>query len=157
MKNVVSVVLLLFVLASGAYMIYDGSKTDPASVDAAAVSQVSPESAGDQITVYYFHGDVRCPTCIKIEALSTEAIQKGFAEEIEAGRLVWQAVNTDQPENAHFVNDYELYTKSLVVVKTSDGVQTEWKNLPQIWELVSDDNAFIEYVDTEVKAYLGEV
>ncbi len=157
MKTAIRLILVLFVLASVAYLVFDGFKTSEATVDTSTAEQVSSEIEGDQVLVYYFHGDVRCPTCIKIEALSTEAIQNGFAEDIEAGRLVWEAVNTDQPENAHFIDDYELYTKSLIVVKKTDGEQTTWKNLPEIWELVNDDEAFIQYVDEEVKAYFGDV
>lgn len=159
MKTAVRIILVLFVLASVAYLVFDRSETAVAT-ETAAADQTPQDSigdqVGDQVLVYYFHGDVRCPTCIKIEALSTKAIESGFAGEIADGRLVWQAVNVDQPENAHFVDDYELYTKSLIVVKKHNGDQTEWKNLPQIWELVNDDAAFIKYVDDEVKAYVGD-
>ncbi len=156
MRTVITAILILFVLASVAYLVFDKSDTAVITDEVLSAEPVSANVTGDQVMVYYFHGDVRCPTCIKIEALSTEAIQNGFAEDIEAGRLVWQAVNTDQPENAHFIEDYELYTKSVIVVKNSDGEQTAWKNLPEIWELVNDDSAFIQYVDDEVKAYLGD-
>jgi hypothetical protein len=157
MKTVVSVILLLFVLASVAYLVFDNSDTSDATTNDVIAEQASSEIEGDQVLVYYFHGEVRCPTCIKIEALSTEAVQAGFAEEIGDGRLVWQVVNIEQPENEHFVDDYELYTKSVIVVKQTDGQQVAWKNLPEIWELVDDDAAFIKYVNDEVKAYLGDV
>ncbi len=156
MRTVITAILSLFVLASVAYLVFDQPDTAVVTDGVPSAEPISADVAGDLVVVYYFHGDVRCPTCIKIEALSTEAIQNGFAEDIEAGRLVWQAVNTDQPENTHFIDDYELYTKSLIVVKKTDGEQTAWKNLPEIWELVNDDNAFIQYVDDEVKAYLGD-
>jgi len=155
MKTVIRIVLVLFVLASGFYLAVDRSENTAAKPDIAVTETASPEMPGDQVLVYYFHGDVRCPTCMKIEALSTEAVEKGFDKELKNGRVAWQVVNIETPENAHFVDDFELYTKSLILVKKNDGVQTAWKNLPRIWELVNDDTAFIDYVDGEVKAYLG--
>jgi hypothetical protein len=157
MKTTVSVILILFVLASVAWLVF-GQSDSPAITDesTSVAEEAAAEVKGDQVLVYYFHGEQRCPTCMKIEALSNQAMQTGFAGEIADGRVVWKVVNYEQPENAHFVDDYELYTKSLIVVKTTDGQQMEWKNLPEIWELVHDDEAFIGYVNSEVDAYLGE-
>jgi len=92
---------------------------------------------------------------MKFEAFSNEALQDAFAEALNQGRLEWRAVNVDEPGNAHFVRDYELYSKSIVVVKIHNEKQTTWKNLERIWELVGDKGVFIKYVQDEVGAYLG--
>ena len=65
-------------------------------------------------------------------------------------------VNVDEVENTHFVNDYQLYTRSLVIAKMVDGKQTEWKNLKKIWELVGDKTAFMSYVQNEIRTYIGD-
>jgi len=106
------------------------------------------------VRVYYFHTTQRCASCRKIEALTTAAIREGFERELGAGVLEWQLLNIDEPPNRHFVQDYALYTKSVVVVDLVDGRQERWKNLPKIWELLRDDTAFRQYVQQEVRAYL---
>jgi hypothetical protein len=35
-----------------------------------------------------------------------------------------------------------------------DGKQAEWKNLSRVWELVRRKDAFLRYVQDEVRAYL---
>ena len=154
-KTVIRLALLLFVIAAGFYLVVDKSDQPAATDSVAATETTSPSAEGDQVIVYYFHGEQRCPTCLKIEALSSEAVQTGFAGELDEGRVVWKVVNYEKPENAHFVQEFELYTKSLIVVKTVNGKMVEWKNLPEIWELVNDDAAFIKYVKGEVSAYLN--
>jgi len=106
------------------------------------------------VRVYYFHTTQRCASCKKIEALSAEAIRAGFARELGEGRLEWQVVNIDDPANRHFTADYQLYTKSVVVVDRVNGQQVRWKNLPKVWELLQDEKGFRLYVQSEVKGYL---
>ena len=60
---------------------------------------------------------------------SEEAIRGGFADELASGRLAWRVVNIDEPENKHFVQDFELVTKSLVLVEYQDGKVTRCENL----------------------------
>ena len=108
------------------------------------------------VRVYYFHTTQRCASCKKIEALTEEAIRAGFGEELAAGNLEWQLINTDEAPNRHFIKDYQLYTKSVVVVDLVNGQQERWKNLPKIWELLNDPAAFGQYVRQEVRAYLDK-
>ena len=106
------------------------------------------------VRVYYFHGNARCVSCRKIEALSSEAVRAAFPGEMKQGKVEWLAVNIEEPANRHFVRDYRLYTKSLVVVDLVDGAQVRWKNLERIWELLRNDEAFRQYVQGEVRSYL---
>lgn len=170
-KTIITIVLLLFIFGSVAYLVVEevrsGSRLAPAATNRPAVPASQEPSAGTdvpkesqsrssyKVIVYYFYGTARCPTCIKFEAFSNEALQDAFAEALSQGRLEWRAVNVDEPGNAHFVRDYELYSKSIVVVKIQNEKQTTWKNLERIWELVADKGVFIKYVQDEVRAYLG--
>ncbi|MBN2107082.1 MAG: hypothetical protein JW832_06610 [Deltaproteobacteria bacterium] len=106
------------------------------------------------IAAYYFHGNFRCATCKKIEQYSREAIELNFAQQLKSGALVFQPINVDEPENLHFVQDYQLVTRSLVLVKYENGKQTAWKNLPAVWQNAGDQAAFFDYVKKEVEAYL---
>jgi hypothetical protein len=104
--------------------------------------------------VYYFMTTQRCPSCMKIEAYSKEAVQKSFSEAFKKGNIVWRMINVDQSENRHFIKDYGLFTKSVVLVKLRDGKQVSWKNLDKIWELLGDKTTFQKYVTEEVKKFM---
>jgi hypothetical protein len=107
-----------------------------------------------KVIAYYFYGNRRCASCKKIEAWSNEAIETGFADKTKSGHLQWITINTDKSENEHYVEDYQLYTKSLVIVNMKDGKQTVWKNLDKIWQLLDNKDYFIEYVQFEIDEYL---
>lgn len=114
------------------------------------------DSPGTKVVAYYFHGQFRCATCRKLEALSKEAISSGFAQELGSSRLAFRVVNVETPDTEHFVKDFQLVTKSLVLVEYKDGKVVRWKNLPKIWQLVRDREEFIRYVQGETRAFLGE-
>ena len=128
----------------------------PGASLATAREEIAPSAPAPAhvVRVYYFHGNARCVSCRKIEALAGEAVRAAFPGEMKQGKVEWLAVNIEEPANKHFIQDYRLYTKSLVVVDLVDGTQVRWKNLEKIWELLRDDEAFRQYVQGEVKSYL---
>lgn len=166
-KNILATILILFVVASVAYLIVDGSRQSAGNPgeDAQAVTLTiavpSPENADDaadvqrRVIAYYFHGTSRCQTCLTIEQYARQALEDGFSEELQAGTLEWHAVNVEEPPNNHFINDYELVTRSVVLVDMEGESQIRWKNLERVWDLVGDREAFISYVQEETRAYLG--
>jgi hypothetical protein len=147
----------MFVVASVTYLIVDDSRqpTDnPGKSD-----QVIADGVADvrhRVIAYYFHGAYRCPTCRAIEEYAREGLRDGFPDELQSGMLEWRAVNVEEPQNEHFTSDYELLTRSLVLVDMEGENQTRWKNLERVWDLVGDREAFVSYVQEETTAYLGE-
>jgi hypothetical protein len=109
----------------------------------------APASAG--IRVYYFHGTTRCATCKTIEAYAHETVASAFAPELKAGSLEWTVVNVDEPANQHFMRDFQLYTRSVVVVDAKD--PKRFKVLDKVWQLVGDKAAFQKYVEQEIRAF----
>lgn len=116
---------------------------------------VTPSALPHRVVAYYFHTTYRCATCRAIEAYAREAIESAFAEDIASGRLVVKSVNIEVKGNEHFVKDYALYTKSLVLVNEVRGRKPEWKNLEKVWQLVQDKPKFLRYVQDETRAYLA--
>ncbi len=104
--------------------------------------------------VYYFMTPQRCPSCVRIETWAQEAIKENFSEELEKGSIIWRVVDVNQPQNAHFIKDYSLYTKSVVVTKIREEKQVDWKNLEKVWTLLGNQTAFKMYVTDEVNQFL---
>ena len=115
----------------------------------AAVAPAPTAPAG--IRVYYFHGATRCATCKTIEAYARETVATAFAPELKAGSLEWKTVDVDEPASQHFVRDFQLYTRSVVVVDAKD--PKRFKVLDRVWQLVGDKAAFQRYVEQEVRAF----
>lgn len=160
-RTVISVLLLVFVIASVAYMAVNEFRQGaearvptpgPSAEGQGDATRAEPERV---VTAYYFHGDKRCPTCIKLEAYAHEALETRFAEELGAGRLRWDVVNVDEAGNGHFVTDFQLVSKSVVLAEMEDGRPVRWKNLERIWDLVHDKAAYVEYIRTNTQEFLG--
>jgi len=114
------------------------------------------EKASPHVIAYYFHGNYRCQTCTTLERLSRQAINEKFANELKSGQLEFKSVNVDESPNQHFIADFGLYTKSLVLVEMKDGRVARHKNLGKIWTLWRDEPAFEKYVQDEVSAFMKD-
>ncbi len=112
---------------------------------------------GDRVAVTYFHRTFRCEMCLAFEAYSEEALRTSFPDELSEGRLVWSVLNLDDEENARYEDEYGLTELSLVAAVESDGKVVDWKNLADIWGLVNDKQAFLDYVSFEVGKSLQEL
>lgn len=105
------------------------------------------------VKVVYFHGDYRCATCKKLEAYTEETVNKYFVNEIKSRNVVWTAINFDKDENEHYVDEFKLYNQALIIMKYENGKLKEWKNLPKIWEYVSNKSEYFKYVKKEIEEY----
>jgi hypothetical protein len=123
----------------------------------ASPAAIAEKSSPDEtVTAYYFHGTRRCPTCNRLEQYAREAIEKHFAGDLADGRLRFQSVNIDRRENAHFVEDYQLYTRAVVLSQVKEGKEVRSKNLNKIWQLVRNKSQFDDYMRDEISAFLEE-
>lgn len=136
--------LIMLLLVAGAIM----------SAGYSAFAQEDTPAAG--VIVYYFHGTFRCPTCTTMEKYSREAIETNFKEARAAGKLEFHVVNVEERGNEHFVNDYQLYTKALIVSLVKGGKEIRAKNLDAIWEYARNRQRFIEYVTAEINGFLKD-
>jgi hypothetical protein len=122
-----------------------------------AVVTTQPGVAPDVIQVTYFSSDVRCATCVRIERLTRETVEKNFGAEIASGRIVLQTINLDGPGNEHFVQDYRLISKTVIVSDRAKGQEVKWENLQEVWSKQKDEPAFEAYVVDAVRRHLSSV
>lgn len=127
LKQAISTVLIVLVLGSLGMMVLRESKRPVATP---AVSK------HEGTTVYYFYGNQRCFSCNRIEALTLKAI--------EGKGVTFKAINLDETVNEHFVKDFELDTR--VVVIQHNGT---YKKMENVWGLVNGkEEDFIKYIQS---------
>lgn len=162
-KNVVSAVLLLFVAVSLVYLVAGNRKdqTAPAVGTAdsgaapAAVSSTGPPPAA-RVIAYYFHGTIRCRTCLAIENTAHEVLRAEFADEFADGTLEWRTVDMEDPDNERFVEGFELAAAGLVLAEERGGTVIRWENLEEVWSLIGEEERFGAYVAGHTRAFLDE-
>jgi hypothetical protein len=155
-KKAGQVIITIFVLFT---LFVIGSKVvkDNISTTEINVSNQTEVQVKHHLKVFYFHGNVRCPSCKKIEAYTKETLNDGFKAEINAGLIEFQMLNVDKPENEKYIEKYELTTKQVIVAEFENGVEKRWKDLDRIWELLETKEDFIAYEKMEISAWLAEV
>ena len=151
-KQILAVALLVFVGLSIAYMLVKEGDMPTGAEE--STTRVNGEKG--QLVVYYFHGDIRCATCHKLETYAKEALEANFADELGAKDIVWRMVNVDRSENEHYVGDYKLVSKAVVLSWVADGKEVRWKKLDEIWQRVNDKKSYLEYVRQNVEGFLEE-
>ena len=170
-KTLITVALLLLVLGNAPFLIAKESLQDPEIAGLETEQSILPNTnvstpgndpekslhqSSHKVIAYYFHGRARCSSCRKIEAYTKKTIQADFADAFRDGRLEWHVVNIEKSGNKHFIKDFELYTRSVVIVDIRNGKQIRWKNLKKVWELLYNKDGFFKYIRDEVDSYLVE-
>ncbi len=123
-----------------------------ATADVAASENAAPI----KVVAYYFHGNMRCYSCKLIESFTVEAIETGFADDIKSGRVELKSVNVEESGNEHYIQDYQLASRSVVVARFEEGQQKDWRRLDEVWQLVRDKEAFICFVQEQITNLLKD-
>jgi hypothetical protein len=121
---------------------------------APAVSNVSP-TLRDGLVVYYFHSNVRCPTCRAIESQTAETVQTDFAKQVGNGELVWKIVNYEQSTAKALATLFEIQMPVVVLARMKEGQVENWKRLDEVWPLVGDKPAFAKFLHGEIQRMLS--
>lgn len=150
-KRTVTALLLLFVAGSVGY-VFLGS---PGGRDSASENGQATGSASPELIVYYMDMGKDCSTCLNLETYTHDALEEGFAPELASGAIQWRTVDLDLPENEHYIQEYGLYTKSVVLVRMESGKPGRFDSLSRIWELVYDRDAYVAYIQAAVRAFLA--
>ena len=156
-KTIIRGLLLVFALGSLAVWGAREIKKSKTIAEVAATPQVEqklPAVTGNQVVLTYFRNGIRCSSCKKIEALTTETAQKEFADELASGELVFRVIDVDEPANNHYIKDYQLTTKSVVISLHVDGKETSWTDMERIWDLLGEPESFRAYIAEPIHKHL---
>jgi len=158
-KSVLSIILLGFVAVSVAVAM---RKIAPQPSSESVKSADSQESAlvpnpvslnaklaETQFSAVYFHSPHRCPTCRKIETFAHEAL----APEIDLGKIAWQTADYTADLNASLVDQFKVFTSTVVLVEVQQGNVVRWKNLEEVWDHTNDQAEFITFINQAWSAF----
>jgi len=104
-------------------------------------------------SVYYFHPTARCESCLNIEDFTRELVETKFSE---PNKVIFIPLNIDEPQNAHFMSDFNLKFSSVVITRQIKGVTGNFKNLDSIWTYSYDKEGFFKYADSEIREFIKQ-
>jgi hypothetical protein len=155
-RSVAQILLLAFVAVGLAFAIANvaGRNSTPATDDS-AVATTGVATAHDEGSwvAYYFHAKHRCPTCQKIEAYAQEAL----FPDIEQGAMAWHVVDYTAPENRALVDQFDVMTSTVVLVRRENGQVVRFQNLEdEVWTHFSDHDEFLSMMRQAARAFREE-
>ena len=124
----------------------------------------------DRVEVYYLHNTFRCLSCNTIENLLKAAIFGGktenqkfkteievkpiYKDQVDKKTITFQSVNIDKKENKHVLKDLKAEAKYPVLVLIKDNKVVKSKVLDDAWDLMSDNQKFIDYFQNNLNEFL---
>lgn len=164
-KNILRFVLLAFVAVALVAVIMRGraegggsaGQQQPSTMIAAGPSPAvgaptavaAPPATAPRLVAFYFHGTKRCTSCNSIESLTREALRT----ETDAAQVEIRPVNVDEASNAHYVADFALTMRTVVLAEESGGRVVRWMRLDECWERFRDPADFQDYIQRSLAAF----
>jgi len=128
------------------------------SISIFSIGNMATAADKESLTVYYFHTTYRCHSCTLLEEYTRDAVMKNFPAELKSGRIKFVSLNVEKDPNRHYVQDYQLSFKSVVIsVRDEKRREKRWENLSKVWVYLRDRDALAKYVVERVRANLKEV
>lgn len=107
-----------------------------------ANAQMKSTEASDSntISVYYFHFERRCSTCLEVEKTTAESLNKLYPEEMKNKTITFASINLDDDANTALANQLKVGGQTLLFIKGEK--QKDLTN--KAFMYVGDNNAKFE-------------
>ncbi len=174
LKQVISIILGIFVVSSIVYWVVTESTTESSTPDTTSVSNnetqstVASNSAPTEqseeekgvvekekiIKGLYFHGSNRCYTCNLMEGYIRDVIRESFGKEVKEGRLSFESINVEDLNNRFYIQEYQLRSISFFLSLHKTGKKIKHENLDKMWRFAGNEPMFKHYIKTEIEKFL---
>lgn len=132
------VIIIAFALVSMSFLNCGNTSANAEKEHANQVAEAAPS-----IQILYFHGDRRCPTCIKVGEISLNLFNSKYAKNQS---ISYKEVNTVKEENKAIAEKYQILSSSLII-----DVNGTVKNITvDAFKLAKSDPAALEKMMTDI-------
>lgn len=113
------------------------------------LKETNPVSDADEprkIELFHFHGTRQCYSCKTLGAYAEETVKTYFPDELKSGKIVFNHINVDLPENKETTVKYGAIGSSLWIgVYRKDGSFSKEENI-KVWYELEDEQNFMNYL-----------
>lgn len=108
----------------------------------------------DKLEIYHFHGTQQCPSCKAIGAYAEETANTYFADELNSGKIIFEHVNIDLPENKDLVIKYGASGSSLWLGVYSGEKFSAEENI-NVWYKIKNKQDYMTYLKGVIEQKLA--
>lgn len=62
----------------------------------------------------------------------------------------------EKPGNKHFIRDFQLHTKSVIITKQKNGKPVDFTNLEKVWRLYRNKEKYFDYVASRTRQFMED-
>jgi len=142
----IGIIIIFLVLTVPKY--FNGSVT-------ASGTHISGDIA--TIEVYHFHATRQCYTCKTLGEFSEETVKTYFQDELDSGKIVYNHINIDEPENEILTKKFGATGSSLIIgINGKDGSFSKQADT-NVFYKISDKEEFMNYLKGVIENKLSGV
>jgi hypothetical protein len=109
----------------------------------------------EKVEVYHFHGTHQCYSCKTVGAYAEETVNTYFADELKSGKIIFDHINGELPENSELVNKYEAKGSSLLIgIYGKDGSFSKSEDT-NVWYKIDNKTDFMNYLKGVIEQKLS--
>ena len=133
--SIISIAILFSMNACNSKSAKNDNKTESSTV-------ITNNADANKIQVYYFHGSIRCHTCVSVDEDTHEYLKEMYTEEFNNDKISFHSIDIDKIEREDLIKKYEIYGQTLLLTKgdrvineTDDAFQYVTTN-PEKWKQI---------------------
>ena len=154
---IVTLILLIALLTSCSNNAKDNI-TDNTCLDSDTCSLENGSSANkiniEKLEIYHFHNTNQCYSCKTVGAYAEETINTYFKEELESGKIVFDHINVELPENKDLAIKYGT-TGSSLWLGTYKGDDFKAEENTNVWYKIRDKQDYMDYLKGVIEQILA--
>lgn len=108
----------------------------------------------DKLEIYHFHGTNQCYSCVTVGDYAEETVKTYFQDELDSGKIVFDHINGELPENRELVQKYGATGSSLWLGTYENGTFEAEQNT-KVWYKIKDKQAYMDYLKEVIEQKLA--
>ncbi len=109
----------------------------------------------EKLEIYHFHGTNQCYSCKTVGAYAEETVNTYFADELESGKIIFDHINGDLPENRYLVIKYGVTGSSLWFGTYSEDEKFHAEENVNVWYKIKDKEDYMNYLKEIIEQKLA--
>lgn len=133
----------------------DYTANNTQTIDNEDYSQYVSKMSADKIQLYLFRGTIKCWTCIQLWKLTEKTLNEYFADELESGKITYEEINAELPENRALAQKFEVRNISLYI-NTIIGDSESYEQQVSLMRYLNNEEQFKQMLKEKLDWLLGK-
>ena len=123
------------------------------NVIASSGSKISSDI--EKLEIIHFHGTHQCYSCKTVGAYAEETVNTYFSDELKSGKITFQHINAELPENYELAKKYGVKSASLWIgAYYKDGSFSKQEDT-NVWYKIDNKTDFMNYLKEVIEKKLS--